>query len=349
MANPAKSKPRALPPEYVEFNGKPLTHDGFFEKMFEMPDLARAFLKSKLPKEILPKLDLENITLEPKDFLNLVFKETHADMIYRVPILGMDEHLRVYILLEHKSYNDFWTVFQADQYSGQISQLEIQKAREEKRCGKDFRLSPVLVIIIHHGETEFTGPTNVRDVYEDLGVFGPYLPYRQAILFDLSSISEAEVPNDPQTPELYAVLRIMQVIFTTEIGTKSREVLEKLKPYSDDPKYRRVIRILWYYIVSAAKHLSKQDVIDVSKTVTQTTGENEMSPAWELFYAEGKAEGKAEGEANAILKVLRTRFGELPQEMCDKVRNVADLTALESHLVFAVTCVSLEEFAKSLG
>ena len=125
-----------------------------------------------LAAPILAKLDLDRLTIEPKDFLSVVFKETHADMIYRVPILGREESLCVYVLLEHKSFNDLFTIFQADQYAGQISQKEYQQAKDEKRLNADFRLSPVLVIIFHHGERPFTGPIEVAELYEDYGCFG---------------------------------------------------------------------------------------------------------------------------------------------------------------------------------
>ena len=78
-------------------------------------------------------LIFDRLTVEPRDFLSIIFKETRADMIYKIPILGSEESLRIYVLWEHKSYNDFFAVFQADQYAGQISQKEYNQAVEEKR------------------------------------------------------------------------------------------------------------------------------------------------------------------------------------------------------------------------
>ena len=100
----------------------------------------------------------------------------------------------------------------------------------------DFRLSPVLVIIFHHGEHPFTGPTNVSGVYNDFGILGDYIPHRRAMLFDLSRLSELDLPDDPDAPELFVVLRIMQVIFSTDLSVRIRELLERLKPLSEIPK-----------------------------------------------------------------------------------------------------------------
>ena len=191
--------------------GGRFTHDMLFREVFEWLGVAKAFLRLVLSAPILAKLDLDRLTVEPRDFLSIIFRETRADVIYRLPIIGSEETLRIYVLLEHKSFNDFFAVFQADQYAGQISQKEYNLAVDEERLNADFRLSPVLVIIFHHGNHPFTSPTDVAGVYNDHGILGDYVSHRRAILYDLSTLSESDLPDDPNAPELYAVLRIMQV------------------------------------------------------------------------------------------------------------------------------------------
>ena len=337
------SQNQTVEQELQSFGGLPLTHDKLFREMFQWLELAKAFLRSVLPVAILAKLELDGLTIEPKDFLSVVFKETRADMVYRIPIRGRAECLCIYVLLEHKSYNDFFTVFQADQYASQISLEEFLLAKDEKRLTVDFRLSPVLVIIFHHGETAFTGPTDVMGVYEDYGVFADYIPHRRAILFDLSTLSE--IPDDPETPELFAVLRIMQVIFSTDISTKSREVLERLKPYSEIPKYRRMIRFLWWYLVSNARHLSKRELMTVTELVKKVIGDKNMPTILEQLRAEGETIGVAKGKVQAILEV---RFNRVPKSIENAIRSMTDQIALESLVEHAKTCKSLSEFTEAL-
>ena len=340
---------QTLEQELQEVGGS-LTHDKLFREVFQWLGLAKAFLRLVLPAPILAKLDLDRLRVEPKDFLSVIFKETRADMIYRVPILGREESLCIYIILEHKSFNDFFTIFQADGYADQISQKEYQKASDEKRLNADFRLSPVLVIIFHHGERPFTGPTDVIGVYNDLdGVLVELLPRRRAILFDLSVLPESELPDDPESPELYAVLRIMQVIFSLDISTKVKEVLERLKPLSEIPKYHRLIRILWWYFVDNARKESRRGVMTVTETVKKIIGEKNMSMVREMFKAEGVAEGEAKGIVKGEIRaILRLRFKEVPQEIKDTIQSMTDLVALQSLLVHAENCMSLSEFAETL-
>ena len=338
---------RTVQQEIQAIGGLPLTHDKLFREVFQWLGLAKAFLRVVLSAPILAKLDLDRLTVEPKDFLSVVFKETRADIIYRVPILGREESLCIYVLLEHKSYNDFFSIFQADQYADQISQKEYQKAEDENRLTNDFRFSPVLVIIFHHGERPFTGPIEVAELYEDYGVLGEYIPRRRAILFDLSVLSE--IPDDPEAPELYAVLRIMQVIFSLDLSLRIREVLERLQPYSEIPKYRRLIRFLWYYFATYARKRPDQEVAAVTEFVKKVIGEKEMTTYLEHFIEIGETRGEARGEARGtVLAFLRARFKSVPKDIEEAVRRMMDLTALESLAVHAETCQSLDEFAEAL-
>lgn len=346
-----KSLKSELERELEVVGGLPLTHDKLFREVFQWIELAKAFLKKVLPKVVLERLDIDGLTVEPKDFLSLLFRETRADMIYRIPIHGSERSLCVYVLLEHKSYNDFLTIFQADQYAGQIGQEEIRKAQDEKRLTIDFRLSPVLVIIFHHGESAFTGPTDVADVYDDYGFMDWFVPHRRALLFDLSVLPESDVPDDPETPELYVVLRIMQEIFSTDIGTKSRVLLERLKPYSEIPKYRRLIRFLWFYLLSSARRMTKREMMSVTDTVKKVIGEKDMSTVLEQLKAEWEAEGETNmlaTQAETILTFLRARFKRVSKSVEDRVRKVKDKIVLDSLAAHAATCETLDEFATHL-
>jgi hypothetical protein len=48
------------------------------------------------------------------------------------------------------------------------------------------------------------------------------------------------------------------------------------------------------------------------------------------------------------LTFLRARFNEVPQSIADSLRQRTDAVALESLVVLAATCASLDEFAEAL-
>jgi len=86
-------------------------------------------------------------------------------------------------------------------------------------------------------------------------------------------------------------------------------------------------------------------VMTVTNAVEKIIGEKNMSMIIEMFKAEGVAEGIVKGEIRATLK---QRFRGVPQEIKDTIQSMTDLVALESLLVHAENCGSLDEFAEAL-
>ena len=62
------------------------------------------------------------------------------------------------------------------------------------------------------------------------------------------------------------------------------------------------------------------------------------------IYQQGKAEGKAE----TILTFLRAKFQYVPDEIIGELYKRTDPTALESLVILAAHCKTLDEFAKAL-
>ena len=123
---------------------RPLNHDEFFVGTFQRKRLAQAFLRIMLPAELLGRLDLDGLTAEPRHITDELFKTLIADVVYRVPIKGTDSHINFFIILEHKSYNDFWTIFQLWGYVSHVIRQEFKTADDAKRVSAEYRLPPVV-------------------------------------------------------------------------------------------------------------------------------------------------------------------------------------------------------------
>ena len=59
--------------------------------------------------------------------------------------------------------------------------------------------------------------------------------------------------------------------------------------------------------------------------------------------AEGIEQGKAEGKQDAVLKLLRLRFQDVPEVLSRQISNIHNLTRLDTLLEQAMTVQSLEE------
>ena len=63
----------------------------------------------------------------------------------------------------------------------------------------------------------------------------------------------------------------------------------------------------------------------------------------EFLREQGKAEGKAEGKQDAVLKLLQLQFQNVPETLSREIRNIDNLTFLDTLLEQAMTAQSLEE------
>ena len=59
--------------------------------------------------------------------------------------------------------------------------------------------------------------------------------------------------------------------------------------------------------------------------------------------AEGIEQGKAEGKQDAVLKLLRLRFQDVPEVLSREISNIDNITRLDRLLEQAMTVQSLEE------
>lgn len=133
---------------------------------------------------------------------------------------------------------------------------------------------------------------------------------------------------------------VLKAVFRKDVGTKIKTILQELKPLSDDPDIRRLIRLVWLYLVSSATHM-KQDYGVLHNTIKKVVEVESMPTMLEIWKAEGKAE--------SVLTFLRARFKKVPTSIENSVRQMTDSTALDTWAAEAATCQSLEEFETALN
>jgi predicted transposase YdaD len=336
-------KPSGIIPENLK-----LKHDDYFRETFQVRRIARAVLKKVLPTATLPHLDLEELTVEERQKSDDVFKALTADVIYKVPVKETQEHVNFFVLMEHKSFQDYQTIFQLWGYIYRICFQEWFAAMERGESRTKYRLPPIVAIIVYHGETQFKGATELAEMFQSLPGLAPYLPRLQAILFDLSSIDDDDpILNDPEVPELRVVLMVLKTVFRKDVVMKVTDVLRALKPHSDDPATRRIILATWIYLVNNAEHL-RRNLDAMLGTFKEIIGDGDMPTMVEIWKAEGKAIGRAEEKVetarNMVLAALQKKFKNVPQEIEAAVLAMSDPIALKSVLEHVIDSNTLEEF-----
>ncbi|MDR2704802.1 MAG: Rpn family recombination-promoting nuclease/putative transposase [Planctomycetaceae bacterium] len=355
-----------------QFVTTPVNHNTFFELVFQLKNVACAFLLFLLPQKLLGEINLPQLTVTVRHFRDEHFQESRADMVYEIPLKNSPKkHVKIYIVIEHKSYDDSHTMSQLLKYEQQIIDHEIALAKKEGRYTKEFKLPPIILVIFHHGVGIYTGSVELGDEFEQVAGTEDYKLNQKAILFDLSSLPKNELPHDPEVPELYVSLRIMQVIMSKNLDNIlcEEDLFNELKPYSDKPEYRRFAHLFTLYVFDSNRYLSENGKQLFNQQIQKTfKGEIMLSPLAERYAAigreqgiaigkssgrvegriEGRVEGKAEGRVEDILSILDVKFGEIFETVRESLYAITDNNRLQHLVRFAVKCESFEEFCEEL-
>ncbi|MDR2757717.1 MAG: Rpn family recombination-promoting nuclease/putative transposase [Planctomycetaceae bacterium] len=362
-----------------------VTHDTFFELVFQLKKVACAFLMFLLPLTLQKQLNIPTLKISVRRFRDDNFRETRSDMVYEIPLKkNRKKYVKIYIVIEHKSYDDSHTMSQLFNYEAQIIKAEIDSAKKNAIYTKDFKLSPIILVIFHHGDVVYTGSVELSDEFEKVEGTEEFTIKQKGIIFDLSSKDKKELPHDPHVPELYIALRIMQVIMSKNLDEVlcEEELLEELKPYTEDPDCRKFARLLMCYVFDSNRHLTQAGEKQFNQQIQQTfKGVKIMwSPLAERYIAtgvkkgrvegkvegraegraEGKVEGRAEGKAEgkimgeldgrieAIISILDVKFGEISETIRDSLCAITDINRLQELIRIATKCDTFEEFCKKL-
>ncbi|MDR2115286.1 MAG: Rpn family recombination-promoting nuclease/putative transposase, partial [Planctomycetaceae bacterium] len=182
-----------------------VTHDIFFELVFQLKKVAGAFLRFLLPTTLQNQLDIPRLKISVRRFRDENFREARSDMIYEIPLKkNRKKYVKIYIIIEHKSYNESHIMIQLFNYETKIINAEITSAKKRKNYNKKFKFSPIILVIFYHGQGIYTGLIELSDEFEKIEGIDEFILKQKGIVFDLSSIDKTELPHDPNVPELYA-------------------------------------------------------------------------------------------------------------------------------------------------
>lgn len=215
-------------------------HDQFCKDNLRDLDKARKFLRLILKPEMTDLLDLERLELVSESLLDEELKKLYADVLYRIPVKSDRrndiESIVVFILIELKTENDKWTVFQQAKYIIRIWDEEYRKAKNTEHFDR-FRLPMVLPVIFHHGEQRFTASTELIDQVQTLKGWEPCTLNMRSLLFDVVTFDEKNLPEDM---ELCVLIMILQAVFRKDVAERLLAIYRKLRPKRHEPRYRRL-------------------------------------------------------------------------------------------------------------
>lgn len=324
-------------------------HDAFFKAIFSHPAVAQDFLRRFLPASIVSLLDLETLTLTEKSFVDPVFKNHFSDLLFTVRIKGQAE-VRIYILIEHKSYPEPRVAYQLFRYINRIWE------REQESKKPTFLLSPILPLVIHHGKRRWRISTHFSALLPNIEALMPFQPQFQYILIDLNKLSGDSISVEPL---LQAAMLLMKYSHSPEFPAEAVKIIDqftkRFEEYYGDitqslSRFNELVQALVLYVVNGTDEVHYNSIVDEIDRSLKKRGNPIMMTIAERLRLEGEQRGIEKGIEKGIIKViinlLEKRFGPISPRLRKNLERISDENELLSLHDNAVNATSLKEFSQ---
>ncbi len=283
-------------------------HDAFFKSVMQHEEVARAFIETHLPAEVLAKMDLSALSLESTEFIqsNLGGKR-YVDTLYCIPY--GDQSSYVYFVAEHLSRGDWLMPLRIWEYM-----LAIMRRSVEKKGSKTLPL--VFAVVIHNGKKPYSDPTNFfhlfheRDRAAAMQSFNGIMP-----LIDVTQLSDEQLSQNPLLTPLLLTLKHVRV-------SNFEECINILGEHIS-PK---VFTALEFYVQSMVHYLLSQYPNLPDKELSQIAGrlsieEDKMRTIADRLREEGMEKGRQQGLQQGLqegMKQAQQRFIKMARLMLEQ-------------------------------
>jgi len=271
-------------------------HDAFFKQFLSKPEIAADFLTQHLPGELLALIDLPTLAEQKESFVDEALRSHFGDLLYQVQTKG-GKPLYLYLLFEHKSYPDDDVAFQVLRYKVRIWEKEIGKAK---------RLTPIIALVVYHGEVKWTVPKNFAGLFawekDEQGievVLRHYLPEFAYHLVDLSALSDAEIQGGVW---LRVFELLLKHIFDPTLGQQLYAILALTVELAQQQSGMEMLVTMLRYVARAGPGASKNEIHQTVMQLFAKEGGVLMKTAAQEWMEEAEAIGLQKGEAIGLEK-----------------------------------------------
>ena len=282
-------------------------HDSLFKKVFRDIENTKDFLRSYLPKDLSQRVDFDSMNISGTEKDDNKYKTSHFDMSVECKLDGIDS--KIYIIFEHKSYQDSMTIMQIMKYCMLIWEDELKANKKE--------LTPIIPFIFYHGNKEFKLHNNFKDYFKISDELKKYLMSFEMVIFDTSKVTNEDIKKDITNLFVVSSLLMMKNIFKDV-----KEIKPILKDIIELEDKRKII--LFEYFVT------KQDMTQklFNDIIIELKGE-EMPSLAKIWKEEGIEEGLSQGIINTAITMIK-EFNLSIEQVANKLNLSID--ELKKHL-----------------
>lgn len=305
-------------------------HDRFFKAAFSRPEITADFLKHYLPESVASQLDLTPtaVKLRKGSFVDRHLRQHASDLLYQVRFRDGREGL-VYILFEHKSYQDPLAAFQLLRYMVRIWEHEQQRARGST-------LLPIIPLVVYHGRTVWRTPTTFGALFDGPDALRGYWPEFAYQITDLS-VQRDEAIRDVMAA-VQTVLMLLREVPGNRLAEQLPNILAHLREVVDTVLRFEYLEMGLRYITEANESITDSELQGAIEDALPEIGGGAMTTLAEKWVTQGLERGLqrgiAEGTRNGLLAgielALELKFGGTGLALMPEIREIGDVATLRN-------------------
>ena len=264
-------------------------HDSGYKRLFSNKTIFRQLIQTFVEEDWVPRLDFERAERLDKSFVSEHYKDTEADIIYKVPLNDTDKVMYLCLLIEFQSTVQRFMVLRSLQYKCNFY-MDFVLSNKDVR---GLMLPAMFQLVLYNGDDKWTAPDNIDQVIEtevDLGQYG--LHFEHLVIAENAYGKEwlAKIDN------------IIATLFLAEAHYDLPLLLEKLLSLYDTEPDRQALQIFinWFRQLAAHGRLQQTDFAqieaqDLSREEVKSMLINALEREREVIRQEGIDIGKKEG------------------------------------------------------
>ncbi len=261
-------------------------HDKYIKTVLSDIKVAKKFLSSFLPDDVLQFIDLETLQYAETDFVLKDLKEVFSDMVFTASKKDNNE-IYISIVLEHKSQADDFTAIQLLLY------VAYGYYKQYKNSGS---LKLILPVVFYHGKQKWEFKS-IEELLENLPPeFQRYVPVFKTVFIDLAKFSDEEL-NAFGDSLLTAILLLGKYIFRpADLEKKIHLIFDKLNTASNR-------NLIYPTIVYALRNIEVNILLKIIEDLPSPVKSDVMT-AYDTLIKQGIEKGIEKGKMEEKIEVI---------------------------------------------
>jgi len=304
-------------------------HDKFFKLIFREPARALELLRIALPmlvaeppkrtrdRNTMPVARVTDLRLTSESFVSEELQDLYSDVLFEATVQNTERRpsksakanrtsstVLVYILFEHKSQAEHFTLLQLYRYMGEIWGRYVEQIREREK-GQAKRKVPeplprVIPIVVYHGKDAWTAPLHFSEYFGKPAQLAGTGPELNPLLVDLHRIDESFVKRlSLPTRVAFAAFKSTATGDEADLKTAIR-LAQTMSPEELSSFIGAMV-----YLIETSPPGSEHVILE---TMTEPHWREAVKTLGDQLRKEGRIEGVLEDRREVLTRLLTKRF-----------------------------------------